>query len=152
MSELVRLKKLLNDHFDGSPWLDVNIMDTLKDLTSSQAAKKIDHLNTIWQIVNHVIAWRETNLQRLKSQLPPAPANNFFEEIKDTSEKEWRTTLNKLERSQYNILFFISSSKDSMLEKIYTPNDFTYYEHLQGILQHDAYHLGQIILLKKLIS
>jgi uncharacterized damage-inducible protein DinB len=27
----------------------------------------------------------------------------------------------------------------------------TYYEHIQGIIQHDAYHLGQIVLLSKLL-
>ncbi|MEO5569437.1 MAG: DinB family protein [Bacteroidia bacterium] len=152
MSELPRLKKLLSDHFDGSPWLDVNIMDTLKTISASQAAKKIDHLNSIWQIVNHIIAWRETNLKRLKDEIAADPQNNFIEEVKDTSEEAWQVSLKKLERSQHNILSFISTAKDSMLEKVYITNGFSYYEHLQGILQHDAYHLGQIILLKKLMA
>ncbi|MEP7171342.1 MAG: DinB family protein, partial [Bacteroidota bacterium] len=63
----------------------------------------------------------------------------------------WQRTLKKLERSQHNILSFLSSENDSVLEKIYIANNHTYYEHLQGILQHDAYHLGQIVLLKKLL-
>jgi len=152
MSELARLKKLLSDHFDGSPWLDVSIMDTLKNISASQAAKKTDHVNSIWQIVNHMIAWRETNLKRLKDEMVAAPENNFIEEIKDTSEEAWQATLKKLERSQHNILSFVSTATDAMLEKVYITNGFSYYEHLQGILQHDAYHLGQIVLLKKLIG
>jgi|SRR6185436_15236648 len=150
MTELQRLKKLLSDHFDGSPWLDVNIMDTLKDISASKAAGKTGNHNSIWQIVNHMIAWREANLKRVKDEVLPAPDNNFIEEIKDTSEEAWKATLKKLERSQHNILSFLESADDSVLEKIYIPNNLTYYEHLQGILQHDAYHLGQIVLLKKI--
>ena len=152
MSELMRLKKLLSDHFDGSPWLDVNIMDTLKNIPASQAVKKTGHHNSIWQIVNHMIAWRETNLGRLKGEIIPAPENNFIEDVKDTSEEAWQRTLKKMERSQHNLLSFLASAKDSMLEKIYITNGLSYYEHLQGILQHDAYHLGQIVLLKKLLE
>jgi uncharacterized damage-inducible protein DinB len=152
MNELSRLKKLLSDHFDGSPWMDVNIIDTLKNIPASQAAKKINNLNSIWQIVNHMIAWRETNLERLKGEIIPSPENNFIEDIKDTSEEAWQVTLKKMDRSQHNLLSFLSSAKDSMLEKVYITNGHTYYEHLQGILQHDAYHLGQIVLLKKLLE
>jgi hypothetical protein len=35
------------------------------------------------------------------------------------------------------------------LEKNYSSNGMSYYEHIQGIVQHDAYHLGQIVLLAK---
>jgi uncharacterized damage-inducible protein DinB len=152
MNEPARLRKLFTDHFDGSPWLDVNIMDTLKNISATQAAKKIDHLNSIWQIVNHIICWRETNLKRVNNEIIPAPENNFIEVVMDASEEAWQATLIKLERSQHNILSFLSSSNDSMLEKVYVANGLSYYEHLQGILQHDAYHLGQIVLLKKLIE
>lgn len=151
MTELQRIKKLLSDHFDGSPWLDVNIVDTLKGIPASKAVRKIGNHNSIWQIVNHMIAWREGILKRVKGEFFPSPENNFIEEIKDISEEAWQATLKKLERSQRNLLSFLESADDSILEKIYVPNNLTYYEHLQGILQHDAYHLGQIVLLKKLI-
>ncbi len=34
-------------------------------------------------------------------------------------------------------------------EKIYPPEGQTYYEHIHGNIQHDAYHLGQIVMLAK---
>ena len=40
---------------------------------------------------------------------------------------------------------------DADLAKIYVNNGHTYYEHIHGIIQHDVYHLGQIVILKKLL-
>jgi uncharacterized damage-inducible protein DinB len=152
MDEITRLKKLFTDHYDGNPWLDINIVDTLKELTPSQAASKIGDHNSIWQIVQHVVAWRETNLARIQGELVPAPSHNFIEEIQDKSEAAWEKLLGRLQRSQEMLLAYLEKADAASFDTIYKPNQHTYYEHLQGILQHDAYHLGQIVLLKKLIS
>ena len=40
-----------------------------------------------------------------------------------------------------------NSEKD--FEKIYPGNQLNYYEHIHGIIHHDIYHLGQIVLLAK---
>ncbi len=149
---LPQLIKLFKDHFDGLPWLDINITDTLKTISAQQAAIKKGDSNSIWQIVNHMIHWRKANLQRVKGIITPAPNNNFVDEVHDVSDGAWKSTLDKLEQSQKEILAFLNKTDVQTLNKIYAPNGFSYYEHLQGILQHDAYHLGQIVLLKKIFA
>ncbi len=149
---LPQLIKLFKDHFDGLPWLDINIIDTLKNMSAQQAAtRKADH-NSIWQIVNHMIHWRKANLQRVNGIITPAPNNNFVDDLHEVSDGAWKSALDKLEQSQKDILDFLANADAQTLNKIYAPNGFTYYEHLQGILQHDAYHLGQIVLLKKMFA
>lgn len=150
--EVTRLAKLISDHYNGSPWIDVNIADTLKDISAIQAAIKLKGLNSIWQIVNHLIAWRETCLLRIKGKTVQAPATNFIEEITDISERAWKETQKRFEDSQAAIILFLAETNDLILDKMYAPGKLNYYEHLQGILQHDAYHLGQIVLLKKLTA
>ncbi len=149
MNEISRIKKLITDHFDGNPWLDVSIKGTLKKVTARQAVKKVGDLNSIWQIVNHMIDWREALCKKLKGETITVTENNFFEDVIDVSEKEWRLTLKRLERSQKDILSFLTTLREFDFDKVYS-NGHTSYEHLQAILQHDAYHLGQIVLLKKL--
>jgi len=151
MDELKRIKKIISDQFNGHPWLDVNIVDTLKHLSSTQAAEKTGNLNSIWQIVNHMIEWREVLWKKLNGDTVFVTESNFIEEIDDSSEKEWKQTLKRFEQSQKNIMNFLSKEKNFDYEKVFS-NGHTSYEHLQAILQHDAYHLGQIVLLKKLIN
>jgi uncharacterized damage-inducible protein DinB len=97
-----------------------------------------------------MLRWRETVLQRLNGLNILFPENNFFKAITNNSESEWKNLQKRLDDSQSAILHYISSGPVDLYK---TPADggFTRYELLQGILQHDAYHLGQIILIKKIL-
>ena len=152
MKESERVVKLFNDLYDGSPWIDVTITDTLKNISAEQAATKIaPDRNSIWQILNHMIAWRENVLLRVQGNVIVTPNNNYFIEIPDTSETEWEKTLERLDNSQQQWINFLKNFTESQFDKIYPVNKMSYYEHIHGILQHDAYHLGQIVLLSKLV-
>jgi len=151
-AELLRIKKLFNDHFNGDPWIDVNITGALKKISASKASKKSGELNSIWQIINHIIAWRETLLKRLKEEKISVPDDNFMEEITDTSNEAWKKTLKRFETSQKKLNAFLDSSNEEILFKISPSSGYSYYELLMSILIHDTYHLGQIVMLMKLNS
>jgi len=150
MKETQRINKLFRDIYDGHPWIDVTILGTLKTLSGEKASKKISpHWNTIWEIVNHLISWRLNVLQRLQGKVLITPDTNYFVPVSDTSETAWQQTLSRLEESQKQWEMFLNDFLDDNFSKKYSVNSFSYYEHIHGVLQHDAYHLGQIILLSK---
>jgi|SRR6185312_9972296 len=152
MKDSKRIKKLFEDLYNGRPWIDVTIMDTLKNISAEQAAKKvIPERNSIWQIVNHIIAWRENILLRVQGNEMVTPNNNYFTQLEIISETEWQKALERLANSQEQWIHFLENFDESQFDKIYASNKMTYYEHIHGILQHDAYHLGQIVLLSKLV-
>jgi uncharacterized damage-inducible protein DinB len=146
------VQKLLNDHYDGVPWIDITIMGTLRSITAKQAAAKIGELNSIWQIVNHMIACREALIARVKDKPVAYPDGNYISEIKNTTPKAWKDTLKKFEKSQKNIISFLNRSNDPLLEKISPTSEYSYYELVLAILQHDTYHIGQIVLIKKMLD
>ena len=150
MKENEKLQKLFRDHFNGAPWIEVQITGSLKNIKAAYAAKNVSGLNSIWQIVHHMTCWRETLLARLRGVHVPSPADNYFIPIADTSAKAWTKTLTRLNASQKNILLYLQKEWKDADEK---PGNSPYsrYELIQGLLQHDAYHLGQIILIKKLL-
>lgn len=91
MKEQKRIKKLFADLYDGSPWLDVTLTRTLKNISAEQAAKRIiPGRNTIWEILNHLISWRLNVLQRVQGKITSSPDNNYFVPVKDTSEAACR--------------------------------------------------------------
>lgn len=152
MKETKRIKKLFEDLYNGIPWIDVTIMDTLKNISAEQAAKKVTPgRNSIWQIVNHMIAWRENVLLRVQGNEVTAPNNNYFTQLEIISETEWQKALERLANSQDQWIRFLENFDESQFDRIYASNKMSYYEHIHGILQHDAYHLGQIVLLSKLV-
>lgn len=152
MKELKRIGRLMDDLYEGSPWIDVNLSTTLKNLTAEQAAKKVNpQWNTVWEIVNHLINWRLNVLQRIQDKTVASPADNYFAPVREVSAEAWQNTLDKLEDSQEQWRQVLKKFKKKDLEKSYPTNGMSYYDHIQGIIQHDAYHLGQIVLLAKVV-
>lgn len=150
MKETERILKLFEELYDGNPWVDVNIMGTLEGITAEQAAgHPFPKRNSIWEIVNHLISWRLNVLQRIRGKVISTPLNNYFSPVKNTSASAWKNTLKRLKNSQQQWIDFLKIFKEKDFEKIYPNNNLNYYEHIHGIIQHDAYHLGQIVLLVK---
>ena len=151
MKEVEFLHKLSSDLYDGSPWIDVNIYHTVADIDAPVAAIKHEPFNSIWQMVFHIVAWRETVLQRLKGNNIPSPENNFFVIPTDTSEKAWTELQERLSASQSHINAYLKNDVEGLYEKPLN-SQFTRFELINGLLQHDCYHLGQIVLVKKLLT
>jgi uncharacterized damage-inducible protein DinB len=150
MNETTRIIKLFEDLFDGNPWLDVNTMGILEKLNGEQAAKRVfENRNTIWEIVNHLVSWRFTVLERIQGKIVKTPENNYIMEVRDKSASAWIETVEKLKLSQEQWIKFLKLCKAEDLEKTNEGSSFTNFELIYGILQHDAYHLGQIKLLAK---
>ena len=150
MNETKRISSLFKKLYNGSPWIDINLTSVLQNISAEQASKRVlKNCNTIWEITNHLIDWRLNVLQRVQGKIIETPDNNYIEPVTDTSEKNWTETLLRLSEVQKDWIEFLEKVDPGELEKIYTPNSMTYYEHIHGIIQHDAYHLGQIVLLSK---
>jgi uncharacterized damage-inducible protein DinB len=152
MLESKRISNLYQSIYNGNPWLEVTLEKTLSDITAEQSYRKINpNLNTIWEIVNHLIQWRRNILRRVEGETVITPDHNYFVPVLDSSEAAWEQSLQYLEMSQEQWKSFFDNFDDVDFEKIYPNNNHTYYEHIHGIIQHDVYHLGQIVILKKLL-
>ena len=152
MREPARISKLFEDLYDGSPWLGVNIVGTLELISPEQAARRIAlGRNTIWEITIHLIRWRQNVLRRVQGETITTPNHNYILPITNTSSAAWENTLNELAETQQEWLAFLNDFDEKDYGKTYPGNQLTYYEHIHGILQHDAYHLGQLVLLSKLV-
>lgn len=150
MAEVDRIISLFEKLYNGEPWIDVNIKFILENITAKHAAiKPFPKCNSIWEIVKHLIEWRINVLERLQGVVIKTPDHNYFEPIEDKSEKAWTITLIEYENVQTQWLVFLKQFNPKSFETQYPSNKMTHYEHIQGILQHDSYHLGQIVLLSK---
>jgi len=112
----------------------------LEGLSASQAAwKPAPQRHSIWQIVNHILFWREYLLRELAGA-PPDDAEierRNWEEPADASEGAWRETATRFLRSHEEILKALRSNEEAP-------------EKLAPLLAHDSYHVGQIMYLRAL--
>ncbi len=154
MSESIRIKKLFSDLYNGTPWTEIKLVPIVQDLTAEQAAQKpIPNANSIWQLVQHCIGWRENVLRKLNGAHFLSPEDNYLNAPDNVSPQAWDALLKRLEKSELDWEQYLTNLDSSLLDEPYLPSKgkFTVYEVIHGILHHDNYHFGQIVMLKKLV-
>ncbi len=151
MKETLRIRSLFQKQYDGTPWLGVNFESKLAQITPEIAANKITpEANSIWEILNHIIGWRELVLQGIPQNGYKSPVHNYMQPIQNPTALEWEHTLVRLKDSQDDWLEFLGNMNKTILEKPFGEGKYNHNELIQGILHHDIYHLGQISFLIKL--
>lgn len=148
-NEINRILKLFADLQHGDCWIGNNFKETLHGVDSINACKTISgRTNNIWQLVAHITYWRTLVVNRLTGSLNPPPFQDFLlPEV--CNEANWRQTLHDFEAAYHLLRNAILHFHEENLEKASVKKEQTNYELIMGCLQHDAYHLGQIMLLKK---
>ncbi|NMH28023.1 DinB family protein [Flavobacterium silvaticum] len=151
MNENKFLARQFESLFDGNPWLDNTIMATLKDVSADKASAQPKTVpNSIWQIVHHMACWRQHVLTRIKGDQLQSPQDNFFSPVIDTSAKAWQTALDNLAKTQEEWLSFLEHQyDDDKASEKYKGTSYSVRDVIHGILQHDSYHLGQLVWLVK---
>jgi uncharacterized damage-inducible protein DinB len=153
MSETNKIARSWKNLDNGQTWMEVNFRDTLDPLSFRKAAAKpLPHSHNIWEIVNHLRHWRQIMLQRLAGESPEIPDNNFFYRIPEITESAWQHSLSEFYSAGEKFLQFIESRKAADLKKTEPVSGLPVSEAILGVLQHDAYHLGQIKMLIRLTS
>ena len=69
------------------------------------------------------------------------------------SQKDWEKLLDKTWTNAENFATLIEQMPESKLGKIFSDEKYgNYYRNINGIIEHTHYHLGQIVLIKKILS
>lgn len=154
MTETHRINSLLKRAFQGPAWHGPSLRELLEGVTAEQAlAHPIPGAHTIWELVNHVIAWEQISKRRLEGDSAnDVPDEVNFPPVADTGEHAWQTTLESLAASNQSLRESIKRIDDVKLEEMAAGQNYSNYAMLHGVIQHDLYHAGQIALLKKAIQ
>ena len=122
---------------------------SLDNLTPQQAAWQppsaagVDgRRHSIWQLVLHMIFWRESWLRRLASGQKPTKeevAAGNFPPVTDASQAAWDAARKRFETTQ-----------DRLTEALRDPN--TDISAIAYFLPHDCYHFGQVNYLRAMLG
>jgi hypothetical protein len=138
-------------HFGGN-WTSVNLKDSLAGITWQQATTKVYSLNTIAALVYHINYYVSAVLKVLEGGSLDAHDKYSFDLPLIQSDEDWEKLLNKTWTDAKNFASLIEQLPESKLENDFSEKKYgSYYRNLHGIIEHTHYHLGQIVLIKKII-
>lgn len=159
MAEAARLIDQFERAHDGHPWHGSPVTAILKGVTAEQAARKPPNgAHSIWKLVLRITGWRNEVARRATGKPAGMPASGSWPAVGAPTAARWKAALASLDASHQNLVKVVRDmSDDHLLKPTNDPRSqlgtgVSYYELLHGIVQHDAYHAGQIAILKKVLG
>lgn len=149
---LALAKRLSEVYLDGRWIANTNYKEQLEAITWHQAIEKVADLNSIALLTFHINYYLEGLIKVFDGGSLEISDSFSFDMPEITSENEWNIL--KLRFIANAILF--CQKVESMDEKI-LDDDFvekkygSYLRNIEAVIEHSYYHLGQIVLIKKII-
>lgn len=159
-SESARLIDQFKRAHDGDPWHGSPVKTILKGITNEQAARRPPGgTHSIWELVLHMAGWRDEVARRATGQPAAEPADGDWPAVGEPTAARWQAALAALDAAHEHLVEVVRALPDErLLQPTSDPRNpplgtgVTYYELLHGIVQHDAYHAGQIAVIRKILG
>lgn len=145
-------KQIREIHFGGN-WTTSNLQDQLKDVSWEDATTKVYSFNTIATLVFHTHYFVNAVLKVLQGNALDAHDKFSFDHPPINDQQDWDNFLRKVWNDAELFASLAEQLPESKLLETFTDEKFgNYYRNLSGIVEHTHYHLGQIVLIKKIIQ
>ena len=151
LSEQVRLAH------DGPAWHGAALAENLDGINAEQAASRpLPDAHSVWEIVLHVTGWTREVARRLEGGDPGPPAEGDWPAVGRLSEEAWARDRAALGEAHAALAAAVEHFPEARWrDRVGGERDaplgtgVSYAAMVAGLLQHDAYHGGQVGLLRK---
>lgn len=142
----------INRAFWGQSWHGPSVREVLAGVSAEDAAAHpIPGAHSIWEIVLHLTSGYKLVLRRVRGERPQLLPDEAWPPVVDFSAEAWRETQHTLEhlnqQLQSDVRIFPTERLSQELG-----SEYPAYVQFCGTPQHDLYHAGQIVLLKKALA
>ena len=101
----------------------------------------------------HLSAWDEVVGKRISEQRPiDSPERGDFPPVTDTTATAWSDALSELHRQHSRLVQIVSGLDEVRLRETVAGKSYSTAHMIRGVLQHMAYHAGQIALIRKVLE
>lgn len=154
VAEAARFADQLERSLRGGAWHGPALAEALAGVTADEADfRPFADAHTIRELVFHLDFWIAETLRRIEAPPDdrPDPETDWpsGEVAKSRREATWKAALAHLEESHRRLKATVLALDEAGFERRVAGSDPTLRGMLLGLLQHNAYHGGQIVLLAK---
>ncbi len=153
-SETSRIADQLRRAFDGGAWHGDSLFEILKGVTAERAAARpVAGAHSIWELMLHIAAWDGAVRRRMTGVAVKLSAAKNFPPVTNTGEAAWAEALEHVRQVHEELVDAVKKFPEKSLSQQVPGKKgahYNFYYMLQGVVQHELYHAGQIALLKKM--
>jgi hypothetical protein len=149
MGAVEQLLERYDQTLAGDAWYGDPVWKILDGIDARcAAARPVNGVHTIWQLVKHMAFWEDVAARRLSGPVTPDLAGNF-PEMPRLDEQGWQKSLQEFRGSHAKFREALSRVDPTRLDQNTPGGERTYRYEIVGVIEHHIYHIAQIALLKK---
>jgi hypothetical protein len=153
MNTSAQIAKHFREVIFGGNWCTVNLKDTLANVTWEQANTQVHSFNTITALTYHIGYYITAVLKVLEGGPLDAHDKYSFDHPVIASEADWQQLQEKIWEEANTFAKLIEQLPEAIIfQDFIDGKNGIYFRNLVGIIEHTHYHLGQIVLIKKMVS
>lgn len=117
------------------------------------SATQVHNLNTIVKLVYHLHYYIEAVTKVLEGEPLTAKDKYSFDHPPIQSQEDWEALRDRSYKVVEKLAALIEQFPDDRLEEVFEKEQYgNYYRNFTGIIEHVHYHLGQIVLIRKILG
>lgn len=150
--ETLFLADQLERTFRGGAWHGPAVFEVLSTVDAATAAHPWIHgSHTIWEITGHIGAWIRVATGRIAGEAIHDLADEQNWPVPAVQDSDtWKSTLERLEESHEDLHRAVLGLRDDRLGEVVAGSDPSIKGLILGVLQHNTYHIGQVVLMAKM--
>jgi uncharacterized damage-inducible protein DinB len=149
-TELERLEEQLRLSFDGEAWHGPSLREALDGVTAEDAARyPIPGAHSIWELVLHLAGTYSLVLRRLNGHATDLSPEEDWPTVDAPTAANWSAALNVLRSLNQQLRAAVQRFNEDSLDHLLGSAKYSAYSQFIGVSQHDLYHAGQIVLLRR---
>jgi len=154
MNTVLQLAKRFREVLLDGLWIaNTNFKDQLSDVTWEQAVAKVGSLNTIAMLTFHIDYYIAGLINVFEGGDLEIRDQYSFDLPPVESHEQWESLLNKLWSDAERFAVLLEQMPDAKMNEVFVDEKYgTYLRNIDGMIEHAYYHLGQITLIRKLLS
>lgn len=138
---------------NGTWVANTNYKDQLENLDWKIAVTPIQNLNTIAILAQHIHYYIDGINTVFKGGTLDIKDKFSFDFPPISSPEDWEFFLEKFWSSSEEFASFVEQMSDEKLDQFFADEKYgTYRRNIDAMIEHSYYHLGQIVLIKKLLT
>lgn len=148
------LAEQLRRAFEGEAWHGPAVVELLADVDAEMAAARpVAGVHSIWELLLHIAAWDDAVKRRivLGKALQLNDAENF-PSVADKSPAAWKSAIAHAKKAHAELLQTVVTLPDQRLSEQVPGKPYDIRFMLEGVIQHELYHAGQMAILKKAVK
>lgn len=153
MENTYQIAKRLREVILNGTWIaNTNYKHQLTGLSWEVATTKFNSLNTIAILAQHIHYYINGIKNVLKGGSLDIKDKYSFDFPPIQSQKEWENFLTTFWKDAEEFALLIEQMPEERLKTVFVDEKYgTYQRNIDGMIEHSYYHLGQIVLIKKIL-